>query len=249
MHSGWFKFHRKIFDNPICTKDSDHFYLWCYLLAEACCEEQRAIFKNEDIILKRGQLITTTKYIAAALKINESKVYRILKKFEIEKQIEKRTSNEKTLISLVNWEMYQENEKQNEERVKNECKTNEEPFCKGFDNAKSKRKTGSGKRKKENPDLKNKYGEYQHVTLTDLEYLNLSEEFGADLRDRAIRFLDEYIEEKGYKSDSSYLTIKRWVIRAVKEKEQEAIQAFSKTAKAQELDDFYRMANDWAKGE
>ena len=35
------------------------------------------------------------------------------------------------------------------------------------------------------------------------------------MRDRAIKFLDEYIEEKDYKSKSHNLAIRRWVIDAV----------------------------------
>lgn len=122
--NGWFKFHRKIFDNPVCNKDSEHFYVWCWILANAKYEDgERALFKNEDIVLQKGQLITTTKEISKELNITESKVNRILKKLEIEKQIEKQTSTRNTLISVVNWEQYQSDEKQNEKQVKNKRKT------------------------------------------------------------------------------------------------------------------------------
>ena len=66
---------------------------------------------------------------------------------------------------------------------------------------------------------KHRYGEFQKVLLTDAEHKKLAEDFGADLRDKAISFLDAYIEEKGYKSKSHNLAIKRWVIDAVKENE------------------------------
>ena len=66
---------------------------------------------------------------------------------------------------------------------------------------------------------KHKYGEYQHVLLTDTEFNNLARDFSNDLREKAIKFLDEYIEETGYKKKSHYLTIRRWVIDAVKEQE------------------------------
>ena len=69
---------------------------------------------------------------------------------------------------------------------------------------------------------KHKYGEYQKVMLTDSEYEKLAVDFGADLRDKAISFLDSYIEEKGYKSKSHNLAIRRWVIEAVKENETKA---------------------------
>lgn len=126
MHVGWFKFHRQIFDNPICTKDSEYFFVWCYILTEAKYEEgERVWFKNKEITLSRGQLLKTTTQIAQDLKIKEMKVYRILKSFENEKQIVKQSSNKNTLITVLNWEKYQSNEKQNENQMKNECKTNE----------------------------------------------------------------------------------------------------------------------------
>ena len=71
------------------------------------------------------------------------------------------------------------------------------------------------KQPKKSKPVKHKYGEFQHVLLTDNEFENLANSFGIDLRDRAIKFLDEYIEEKGYKSKSHNLAIRRWVIEAV----------------------------------
>ena len=64
-----------------------------------------------------------------------------------------------------------------------------------------------------------KHGDFQNVLLSDPEFEKLADDFGADLRDKAISFLDAYIEEKGYKSKSHNLAIRRWVIDAVKENE------------------------------
>ena len=124
MRTGWFKFYRRIFDNPICTKDAEHFFVWCYLLAEAEFEDgERVLFQNEEIVLEKGQLLRTVTQISNDLHIKEMKVYRILKLLENEKQIVKRTSNKNTLITVLNWEKYQSCEKPNEEQMKNECKT------------------------------------------------------------------------------------------------------------------------------
>lgn len=67
--------------------------------------------------------------------------------------------------------------------------------------------------------VKHKHGEYQHVLLTDDEFNKLATDYGESVRDKAITFLDEYIEEKGYKSKSHNLAIRRWVIDAVKKGE------------------------------
>lgn len=73
--------------------------------------------------------------------------------------------------------------------------------------------------KKKKP-VKHKYGEFNHVLLTDNEYEKLAKDYSESLRDACIKFLDEYIEEKDYKSKSHNLAIRRWVVDAVKEKEQ-----------------------------
>ena len=66
---------------------------------------------------------------------------------------------------------------------------------------------------------KHKNGEYQHVLLTDDEVEKLIEAYGKDMVVKLIKFLDEYIEMKGYKAKSHYLAIKKWVVDAVKERE------------------------------
>lgn len=69
---------------------------------------------------------------------------------------------------------------------------------------------------------KKKYGEYKHVLLTDDEYYRLDVDYGQDMRNKAIKFLDEYIEEKGNKYKSHNMAIRRWVIDAVKERERKS---------------------------
>lgn len=98
---------------------------------------------------------------------------------------------------------------------------------------------------------KHKYGEYQHVMLTDNEYENIGNAYGWDMREKAIKFLDEYIEEKGYKSKSHNLAIRRWVVQAVQDQEAKNnkkgnYQGYQKQTKAQELDDSYAMMAEWA---
>lgn len=66
---------------------------------------------------------------------------------------------------------------------------------------------------------KHKYGEYQKVLLSDKELQKLYTDFGQDKTERAITYLDMYIKEKGYKSQSHYLAMRRWVFNAVQERE------------------------------
>jgi hypothetical protein len=65
---------------------------------------------------------------------------------------------------------------------------------------------------------KHKYGEYNHVLLTDDEYNKLQNYYKN--ANELIKYLDEYIEMKGYKSKSHYLSIKKWVVDAIKNKKE-----------------------------
>lgn len=69
--------------------------------------------------------------------------------------------------------------------------------------------------------VKHKHGEYGHVLLTDQELEKLTSEYGTSLTTDAVRYLDEYVEMKGYKHKSSYLAIRKWVIDAVKRERRE----------------------------
>lgn len=120
---GWIKVHRKLLDNPITTKDSDYLAVWIYLLLNATHKEYDTLFKGKRITLQKGQLITGIISIAKKLKINKDKVQRILKSFENDKQIEQQTSNQNRLVSIVNWNEYQDFDKQNDKQMINECET------------------------------------------------------------------------------------------------------------------------------
>ena len=67
---------------------------------------------------------------------------------------------------------------------------------------------------------KHKYGEYQNVLLKDEELQELKEKY--ENWEELIKYLDEYIEMKGYKAKSHYLAIKKWVVDAVKRNKPES---------------------------
>ena len=70
---------------------------------------------------------------------------------------------------------------------------------------------------------KHKYGEYKNVLLKDEELQRLKEEYRN--WEELIKYLDEYIEMKGYKAKSHYLCIKKWVVDAVSKKTKRTISA------------------------
>ena len=122
---GWIKIHRQILDNPIICKDSDHLSVWIYLLLNATHKEIPALFKGEKIILQPGQLITGRKSMSEKLKIPESKIYRVINEYKSEQQIKQQTSNKNSLITILNWNKYQQSEQQNEQQMNNKRTTSE----------------------------------------------------------------------------------------------------------------------------
>lgn len=64
---------------------------------------------------------------------------------------------------------------------------------------------------------KEKYGEYQHVKLTDREYENLCNDFGENVVSLAIKKVDEYCETTGKTYKNYNLPIRKWGINSAKE--------------------------------
>jgi len=55
-----------------------------------------------------------------------------------------------------------------------------------------------------------------NISLLEKEKIKLDLEFGEDIVQKCFDFLSSYKVEKSYKTKSDYLTIKRWVVDAVK---------------------------------
>lgn len=66
---------------------------------------------------------------------------------------------------------------------------------------------------------KHKYGKYKNILLTEEEHAKL---LAIPNGDKAIEYLSEYREYKGYKAKNDYLAIRKWVFNALKEEEQRA---------------------------
>ena len=88
--------------------------------------------------------------------------------------------------------------------------------------------------------VKHKYGEYNNVLLSDEELEKLKTEY-YDYEERIER-LSSYVASTGKSYKNHYATIRNW---ARKDKEVKR-PVYQKQTKAEELDEFYKMASDWA---
>jgi DNA replication protein DnaD len=121
---GWIKIHRSMLDKGWFI-NSDYLVVWMYLLMEAYHKDSEYLWNGKTIILKRGQFITGRNKLSKELKINRSKVDRILKFFESEQQIEQQMTSTSRLISILNYEKYQGVEPPSEPRVSHKRATSE----------------------------------------------------------------------------------------------------------------------------
>ena len=123
MNSGWVKIHRKILDSRF-GKNIEMLGFWAYLILVANHKEN--YFTPSGIALGQGQIITGRKRISAETGLNESKVERLLKKLEIEHQIEQQKTTKYRIITITNWHLYQSSEQQVEQQANNKRTTSEQ---------------------------------------------------------------------------------------------------------------------------
>lgn len=209
---GWIKIHRKILDNPIICKDSDYLSVWIYLLLNATHKEIPALFKGKKIMLQKGQLITGRKSISNQLKISESKIYRIINDFKSEQQIEQQTSNQNSLITILNWDKYQQLEQQNEQQMNNE-RTTDEQRVNTNNNVKNDKNVKNGRNNNKPAEPKIHFAEF--VSMTNAEYEKLVSTHGKEFADQCIKELDNYKGANGKKYQSDYRAILSWVVDKV----------------------------------
>lgn len=215
---GYIKIDRKIM-NWRYYNDPDMLALWVHILLNAYWTEGYS--QGEEV--KRGQFWTTYQQLGQELRFGISKIKRALTRLENEKQIKTKSTNRKTLITVVNYDIFQDTTKPSEKPTKNKTenqrKTNEKQGEKQTKNTLIQKKL-----KKEEVKEINKYiyGEFENVQLKAEEFQKLVELYSEETTNKAIEYLSAYKEEKGYKTKSDYLTIRRWVIDAVQEKKTKA---------------------------
>lgn len=120
--SGWVKVHRKI-SNSKWGKNLEMLGFWTYLLLNA---NHKECYDADGVLIKRGQIKTGRKRISQELRLNESKTERFLKRLENEQQIEQQKTSKYRIITITNWDKYQDGEQQNEQQANNKRTTNEQ---------------------------------------------------------------------------------------------------------------------------
>ncbi len=88
-------------------KDSEYVHLWFHLLLKANHTQTEILHDGKVVKLQPGQFVTGREVLATETGIHPSKITRVLKCFEIEQQIEQQTSSKYRIITVLNWDEYQ----------------------------------------------------------------------------------------------------------------------------------------------
>lgn len=120
MHRNWLKLWRKTEDSAV-FKDTNAWHVFCYLLLKAQWKKDKysCSFEGEQIYLQRGEVVIGRYLMAKALQMPPSTVRnsltRLFQKYRI---ISLKTDNKRTIVTLLNWDTYQNEEsKQDNERT------------------------------------------------------------------------------------------------------------------------------------
>lgn len=189
MQSGYVKLWRKSIENG-WLQNPNLWTFWCYCLIKASHKEITVTVGLQRVELKPGQFVFGRVKASKDLRINESAIYRLVKFLENSGNIEVKSNNKFSIITIINWSIYQGDKIPNEQQMNNKRTTSEH--------------------KQEYKTLKkNIYGEFKNVRLTDDEFEKLKTKFNSTHLDR-IEALSQYIEQKGKKYKSHYATILTW---------------------------------------
>ena len=103
---GWLKLHRSIIDSAL-FKDLEVLKIWIWLLCNASFDTHDTLFFGKVITVHPGQIVTGRKKIAQSTDLNESKVYRALMLLKSLGNIEIKSNNKFSVITIVKWAKYQ----------------------------------------------------------------------------------------------------------------------------------------------
>lgn len=125
---GWIKLHRCICNNPIWTEEKfNRGSAWVDLILMANHEDKKVLFDGGLIECKRGQKITSIRKLSERWKWSRDKTKRFLDLLQSDGMISYKTDHKKTIINIVNYNVYQDREEKNKP-VNGHKKATEKPL-------------------------------------------------------------------------------------------------------------------------
>jgi len=109
QNQGFIKLYRKILDSEVKSFGAVGIGFMCFCLLKANHKDNNWYDGSKFVEIKRGQFITSSLELARELKIGRQVVRRILTRFEELQILTTKPTNKYTLITLINYDKYQNN--------------------------------------------------------------------------------------------------------------------------------------------
>jgi len=174
---GWVKINRSILDDKSLWENDSKLRVMMLLMLRAAFKCQRERFAGRTIELKKGQLLISYQEIADYLKIDKSKVKRIIQGLRDDTLIDTETDRKKSLITIRFWEEDNEecdtlNNTESDTEMTHERHTEQ-------DRENEKEKRSKREKEKEKEEYKNEKKEKKNNPITPYEgeWNGLFEEF------------------------------------------------------------------------
>jgi hypothetical protein len=252
---GYIKVYRKIMNNPI-WQDPDLFRLWMYCLMKASHKERKVLVDKQEVSLVPGQFVTGrfslhqefNQGIPPRKQAKDTTLWSWLKKLEQMGNLDIKSYNKYSIVSIVNWNEYQGTLTTESQQIDNETTTEQQQNdsritteSQQIDTNNNVNKVKNDKKEKNvNKVKKNKYAE--SVSLTAEEYQKLIDENGEYLTQKMIEVLDNYKGASGKTYKSDYKAILSWVKDKV---HKEALNNRNQTSN-KEIPRAFKSLQDWA---
>ena len=161
---GWISLHRKILDNPILKRSPiySRFEAFVYMLLQANHKDNKAVIGNQIIKVRSGSFVTSQKKLMKEFRWGSTKLRAFIKMLEDDKMIVSKSNTYSTMITITNYDSYQNLQTANKLQSESNQKTN-----------KLQSKTNNNTNNINNVNKKDKETEFYNLVLLELKKTNM----------------------------------------------------------------------------
>lgn len=136
--SGWIKIHREIQRHWI-AQCPEKLGRWVDLLLLVNYEDSKVLVGDRLINVKRGQMVMSFDFLAKRWNISKSTASAFIELLESDNMVERHTEQRKTILTICNYESYQQRLEDASNTVPNNCRTTAEQLPNAFKEEKERK--------------------------------------------------------------------------------------------------------------
>lgn len=166
--NGWIKLHRKLLGSPIFQNEK-LLKVFMYCLLKASHSDHQQVVGRQIVPLKPGQFVFGRKKAAVELDLKESTVRDYMNTLKSDNVITITPTNKFSVITVVNWEFYQDKEDDNRQQKDNKATAERQQ-------TNTNKNVKNDKNVKKNKELRSKLKfETHHLKLAELLFKKIKE--------------------------------------------------------------------------